>query len=304
MWWLNKLFCLVALGVSSLSMGAACCGTGGLFPSLITGDDRRQLTATASVGSIVGDALTDGTWERRSAGDSESRSTLRIDYASLLSDRWQWGLSLPVVTRSRSRPSASASALGFGDVQVTLGFEALPQWSYSPWRPKGTVFVALTAPTGRSPFDSQTTYKVDAMGRGYWTVTVGGLLQKTWGNWDAMLLLEAHRPFPRTLSTPAGSIGMSPDPGVSSALGVGRSWGDFRLGALITASVEGPLRTSGAIVGVGSKVVSFPATLQLSYMLSDLWSLSGLYTDATWFGSSNLPLARTVGVTLQTRWDR
>jgi hypothetical protein len=289
---------------SRLALGAACCGGGNLFPTLISGDQRAQVTATTSFASVVGDAPVNGAAVARAGTDAETRATMRLDAATLLSDRWQMGVSLPLVRRYRARNATQIGALGLGDVSAMLGWEALPDWNYSSWRPKGLLFATITAPTGRSASDSTSLYQIDAMGRGYWNFSVGGLLQKTWDAWDGLLMVEAHQPLTRTLSTDAGEFRLFPAWGFSAGAGAGWSLGDLRLGAMVSTQYEGPVTTLGLVNEVGSPQIAFPLTLQVAYLVADNWSLGGFYSDNALLPASNVPLSRSVSLLLQARWDR
>lgn len=295
---------IAAFFISTRLWAAACCGGNNLFPSLISGDEKAQITATTAYSSVVGDALVSGAFVGRSSDDGESRATLRLDFAALLSDRWQMGLSVPVVRRIRTRPNAQAEAVGLGDLGIMLAYEAFPQWSYSAWKPKGLLFLSLGLPTGRSALDSQMLFQIDAMGRGYWVPGIGALFQKAWDRWDAIFTGQVTLPLPRALSTPAGNFGLTPSLGGSASLGMGWSWDDLRLGALLTAQYEGPVRTTGLVEETGSSQLSFPLTLQASYLISPAWSLTALYSDSSLVNARNVPIARALSLMLQTRWDR
>lgn len=287
-----------------LLWAAACCGSNNLFPALISGDERMQLTATTLLSSVVAETSDVGVYLPRTAADFESRQTLRLDFATLISDRWQLGASVPVARRARSRNGSSAEAVGLGDLGLMVGYEAVPLWGYSPWKPKVLVFGGLTLPTGRAPFESASLYQVDALGRGYWTFTLGALAQKIWGRWDLVLLGEAHQPLARDRETSAGALRLSPGLGASTSLGAGWSYDDFRIGVMLSAVFEGPVRTSGLIDAVSSSQFSAPVTAQISYLAGDTLSIGALYSDATLLPSRGLPLARSVSLLVQTRWDR
>ncbi len=287
-----------------LLLAAACCGSGNLFPALISGDERMQLTATTLLASVVGEASDVGAFVPRGAGDSETRQTLRLDFATLISDRWQLGVSVPVARRARSRNGSSAEALGLGDAGLMVGYEAVPLWSYSRWKPKVVAFASVTLPTGRAPFHSASLYQVDALGRGYWTLTLGALAQKTWGSWDAVLLGEAHQPIARDWETSAGTLHLAPALGASVSFGGGWSYEDFRFGLMLSAVFEGPVRTTGLITAASSSQFSAPITAQLSYLAAETLSVGALYSDATLLPSRGVPLSRSVSLLVQTRWDR
>ncbi len=300
---LSLIFGLLIL-LPKVLWAAACCGSNSVFPSLISGDERMQFTVTTLLSNVVADASETGSFVARGAADSETRQTLRLDFATLISDRWQLGASLPLARRARFRNGSSAEAIGFGDLGLMVGFEAVPVWGYSAWKPKVVAFAGVSLPTGRAPFESATLYQVDALGRGYWNFTLGALAQKIWGPWDVVLLGELHQPLARNQQTPAGNFHLAPAFGGSASLGAGWSIEDFRLGLMLSAIFDGPLRTSGPIDAVGTGVLSLPVTAQLSYMVKDTLSLGALYADNTWLPSQNLPLSRSVSLLLQTRWDR
>lgn len=287
-----------------LLWAAACCGSNNLFPAIISGDERMQLTATTLLSSVVGETSDAGVYLPRAVADLETRQTLRLDFASLISDRWQLGAGVPVARRARSRNGSSAEALGVGDVSLMVGYEAIPLWGYSPWKPKVVVFGGLTLPTGRAPFESASLYQVDALGRGYWNFTLGALAQKVWGRWDLVLLAEAHQPLARTREISAGSLQLTPSLGGSASVGAGWSYGDFRFGMMLAAVFEGPVQTAGLFDGVSSSQFSAPVTAQVSYLAADTLSLGALYSDSTLLPSHGLPLSRSVSLLVQTRWAR
>lgn len=262
------------------------------------------MSLALSHASIVGDVGVAGTPIPRAAADQETRSTLRLDAATLISDRWQIGTSLPLVRRTRAQAGSEAQAFSIGDISTNIGFEALTDWSYSTWRPKALVFVGVTAPTGRSPQDSALLFQVDSTGRGFWSVQAGALLQKTWVTWDGFLLVEVHQPFARTWASASGDFVLTPQAGISAAFGVGWNRGPFRLGAVVSANYDGPVQTSGAVNGTGAAQWAVPFSLQASYLVADGWTLAALYSEPTIATASNLALARSLGLILQTRWDR
>lgn len=296
------LVAMVAVGSfpARRAQAAACCSGNAVAPSIITGDNRAQLGASISHGSVIGDAPASGLPVFRSARDSEQSQTLRLDGAMLLSDRWQLGASLPVIRRSRQIGSRFESAQGPGDLSFDIGYEALPEWSYSRWRPRGFLFTRLTLPTGRSIHDSETGWAVDSRGRGQWAAALGGILLKTWGAWDASLLIEGHRLFGRKF----GDLDVGGSWGTSAALGLGFSpgGGDLRVGAALAPAYDTGFETN---LGQSSYQLAWTAALQLGYVLGDTQSLSAVYSDQTLFGPArNVALQRSVAVAFQQRWER
>ncbi|MEZ4752392.1 MAG: hypothetical protein R3B54_17695 [Bdellovibrionota bacterium] len=296
---------LLLMVVGQRAPGAACCGGASNIPTLLSGDDRFQLSATVSSGSVVAEATTQGKVLYRAYSDEEYRQSVQLDGAVLLSDRLQLGWSLPVLRRGRSRAGVSEASAGLGDVAANVAFELLPQWEYSPWKPKVFVFASLTLPTGGSTYDSTTLYRVDARGRGFVTPAVGFAALQTWGNFDALLSVEAHHSFARDYSNAAGTFHLNPGWGASGSLGAGWSPGNLRLGLSVSPQWEQGVLTTGAVNARSSSQQSWTASAQLSYMIETTLSASLIYSDQTWLGGAqNSALNRSLFVRIQKRWER
>lgn len=296
---------LVFLFFWQTAHGAACCGGASNIPTVLSGDDRLQLTATVSSGAVVAEATTQGNVLYRAYTDEEFRQSVQLDGAVLISDRFQLGWSLPVLRRSRSRTGVSEDAAGLGDVSANLAYELLPQWEYSPWKPKVFLFASLSLPTGGSTYDSTTLYRVDARGRGFVTPAVGLAALQTWGDFDALLSIEAHHSFSRDYTNAAGTFHLSPGWGASGSLGAGWSPGNLRIGLSVSPQWEQGVVTTGAVSALSSPQRSWTASAQLSYMIETTLSASLIYADQTWLGGAqNSALNRSLFVRIQKRWER
>jgi hypothetical protein len=290
---------LAGLGFSLRASAAACCGGSFAAPSLIAGDDRAQITSEISQSRITDDVYQNGLWKAR--GEEESSRTFKIEGASLLSDRWQAGLSLPVIQRERAGETSS----GLGDVQTTLGYEYLPEWSYHPLKPKGLGFLQLTLPTGRSIYESENIYGLDSRGRGFWALGAGTLLTKTFSSWDFFFGTEAHRSFDKSVDTSQMKARLRPGWGNTTRLGGGYSWRDFRWGAALAWSYEDPIDVEGNESSSGSVQRFTTASLVANYLIDQEWALSVSYFDQSWFGRPvNTTLSRGFSLQLQKRWQR
>lgn len=291
-------FLSIAL-LSGVASAASCCGGGFAVPSLIVGDDQAQLTASYSRSQITDDVGTDQLWRRRTS--REISETWKIEAAHIFSDRWQAGASIPVVRRSRA---ASASS-GLGDTSFLLGYEALPDWDYHPWRPKGIVHLTLTAPTGRSVAESEATYQLDSRGRGFWSVGAGAVFSKAAGAFDFLASLETHRAFSRSYQLAGSAARLEPGYGGTASFGSGFNLSDLRLGAALAWTYEDPVRSLGALASDGVAQRFATATLSASYLFERLWAATLSYSDQTKFGAPlNTSLGKSVAFLLQRRWER
>lgn len=290
-----------------VSEGAPCCGSTANIPSMLTGDDRIQTSLTFSNALVAADALPEGGTLGRSANDVEMGQTLRVDFAFLLSDRIQLGGTVPITRRWRGNSSVVGEATGLGDSSLLLGFEAIPDWTYSVWRPKVFLFLSGTFPTGPSVYESKLPFRIDSRGRGFFGVSSGLVATKTWGNFDVFLLLEGHRFFPRSVSSEAGLVQLVPGWGVSGSANIGWSPGNgkWRLGLALAGSNEEGISTEGLVASTGAETQVWSLSAQVGFMLAEDMSLIGSFADQTLLGASrNTPLSRTASFLIQKRWGR
>lgn len=304
----NALIALLISSAFSQAWGAACCGGGLSVPALIVGDERAMLNASYNYSELRTDVSGRGIWRDR---DDESLSqTLRLEGAHIFRDRYQAGLSLPVVRRSVEAPSRQGGkreSTGLGDVSLNAGYEYLPEWDYSSWRPRGLGFLQLTLPTGTSIYESNDPEQLDARGRGFWALGAGTALSKVIRRWDTSLLFEVHRSFSKRTDSPQGDGSIRLEPGWGGNLTLGGGWnkGDFRLGGSLSWTYEDAVDVSGALTSDGSVQRFATAAITASYLYSTEWLASATYSDQTLFGAPvNTTLSRAVLFSLQRKWSR
>ncbi|MEQ1722576.1 MAG: serine protease spb1 [Pseudobdellovibrio sp.] len=288
---------ILALIAPEALMAAACCGGGFAIPTLITGDDKAQVTTSYSYSKIDTDVFTNGIWQKRSSDDISN--IYKIDVARIFLDRFQAGLSVPIQTRTL----ASGTSTGLGDVTGLIGYEYLPDWTYSPWRPRGIGFLTLTLPTGKSIYESTT--GLDSRGRGFFSIGLGTTLTKTWINWDANTTLEVHKSFDKVVSNSQNVGNIMPGFGNSLSIGAGYSIGDLRLGSSLSWFNEDAINVEGTTSSKGSEQKYAALTASANYLFKDNWAGSLSYTDQTVLGDpTNTTLSKSVQISLQKRWAR
>jgi hypothetical protein len=278
---------------------AACCGGGFGLPSIIAGDDKAQLGSSYSFSEVSVDNVDSrGIW--RKWDEHQRVQTLKIEGAHLLSDRWQAGLTLPIIRRSFSGQTYS----GLGDISSSLAFEYLPDWDYNPIRPKGIGFIQITAPTGKSKSESEIG-GLDSRGNGFWAIGIGTILSKSIRSFDVFLTAEGHRSFKKEFSNSQVRGTLNPGLGGSLGLGGGFNLKSWRLGTSISWAYEDPVKVRGTLNFDPSLERYATGVMALSYMPSDEWASTLTYSDQTLFGSPvNTSLARTVALQIQRRWGR
>lgn len=301
----------ITLSAPRLAQGAACCAGSSAAPALISGDDWVQLSATVSRSQVIGDAPAQGLPVFRSQGNAEITQIYRLDGAWMFADRWQTGASIPLIHHSNER--ARASSTGLGDLRFNLGYEILPEWEYSTWKPKGILFLQATFPTGQSVYDTGSISATDAVGSGFYTFSLGSLWIKRWSSWDAFALPELHYGLPRTFQA-ADTERTRVSPGFGASLALGGGWspggGAFRLGLRIqpvfnqAKSIQ--ISGDGADAATRtSRQLAWESGLDATYVWSDQLSLGASYVDQTLLGPAiNSTLSRSFALSLQRRWPR
>jgi hypothetical protein len=302
-WWIKLLrkfafnFFLLFLIAPNLLLAAACCGGGFAIPSLITGDDKAQVTTSYSYSKIDTDVFTNGVWQKRNSDDVSN--VYKLELARIFLDRYQAGVSIPIQTRTLSRGTST----GLGDISGLMGYEYLTDWTYSTWRPRGIGFFNMTLPTGKSIYESST--GLDSRGRGFFSLGLGTTLTKTWINWDANATLEAHRSFDKVVSNSQNVGNIMPGFGSSLSVGAGYNIGDLRIGSNFAWFNEDAVDVEGTISSKGSEQKYAALTASVNYLLKDNWAGSLSYTDQTVLGDpTNTTLSKSVQISLQKRWAR
>jgi len=284
------------LFLSSKVLAAACCSGGFASPALIAGEQKAQMTQSFSYSEEHAYVDNEGLWHESS--EKEQIQTLRLEAAHLLSDRWQAGISAPYLERSK----ASSSAAGFGDISTTLGYEALTDWTYDPWQPKAIGFLQLTIPTGKSIYEFSDPMALDARGRGFYSLGLGGLLTKNWMKWDAFVNFEIHKGFTKTVDN--SQIQGDIEPGFGNSLTTGFAYNTqlWRVGTSLGSTHEDPVKVMGV---AGGEQRFMTAGLSASYFVTTDLVGTLMYSDQTLFGTpENASLQRSVSLQFQQRWQR
>ena len=307
-WPRRTLVTAVLFVLPSLGHAAACCGGGFSLPSLLTGDDRAQMTTSLASTMTAIDVQPSGKWLPRA--NPERAETLKLEGAALISDSWQAGASVPLTRRARVGPDGDAQASGLGDIALSLGVEALPEWDYSAWQPKGIAFLQLLAPTGRSRLESASDLNLDVTGRGFFSIGPGIVLLKIRPPFDVQLLLEAHRSLPRDLDSPqaGGAVHLEPGNGATASLAGGWSKGDLRFGLSVLAAYEDGVSVHGTSSAASSEILlerSAIVSTSVAYLVAADWAAAAAYSDQALLGSpTNTTLSRSLTLSLQRRWQR
>ncbi len=258
------------------------------------------MTGTLSQAEVTDEALVNGQWLRRS--DDNKSQTLKLESAVLLADRWQTGVSLPLINKeAANNPTES----GVGDISLYLGHETFRELTYSKWKPRGVTFLQLTVPTGPSIYDSNRPTEI--RGRGFYSLGGGLALTKVWRVWDMNFSAETHYSFARSAAGAAfnGKAEVTPGWGASQTAGLGWNKKDLRLGTSLGFHYEAPIEISGSMTSQGQQQKAFVLAFSGSYMLNTESAFTFGYNDQTLIGNPvNASLSKTFTLSYQHRWPR
>ncbi|MBU6154333.1 MAG: hypothetical protein KGP28_08540 [Bdellovibrionales bacterium] len=291
---------------------APCCAGGSAVPALITGDESELYQAGMSYGTVIGDAPgADGGIPvfRDGLSIAEDRGILTLNHARILDgDRLQAGISIPIQFNQLSQGGRAEDSVQIGDVSVVLGFETIPEWEYSVWKPRVFSFLQAGIPTGRSIHESQSFFASDVSGLGQFQLSFGSIALKRWSKWDLNLLARGGSVMGRSFVNASGG-------GVilgSSFLGTGSLGAGFspservRLGGAISVDYQSPVEVLDSnIYSITSERLVWNSNVSLMFMIGADDSLVLGYQDQTWFGPAyNTSLSRSGYLSFVHRVER
>ena len=300
---------LILLSLLSVQARAApCCAGGSAVPALITGDEAELYQVGMSYGTVIGDAPGYGAGIpvfRDALSMAETRGILTINHARLLDgDRLQAGVSIPIQFNQLSQGTRAEESVHLGDVSMVLGYETIPEWEYSRFKPRVFSFLQATLPTGRSIYESTSLYASDVSGLGQVQVSVGSVALKKWSFWDVNLLARGGVAFGRNFGdeTALGNSFVG-----SGSVGTGFSPSErLRFGGALSLDYQSPveiLNTTG--YSVTSERLVWNANLNFMVMIGADDSLTLGYQDQTWFGPAyNTSLSRSGYLSFVHRVER
>lgn len=319
--WMRARFALglmpAFLLLSQPSHAGACCGGGLSSASLITGDEQARMNLGLSTRAVAADVGADGKLAQRDSNSpSETQQSASLDGSLVFADRFQAGARIDTSMQAVTTPglASGAPAMGMGDLKMNVGYEFLPEWTYSAWKPRGYIWTGITAPTGVSIHE--TLDPAEALGEGFWTPAAGVVLVKRWEQWDATASLEGRLSLGRTFTLNyddgfASTSAFGNQPGLSGlfSLGFSPGGGNLRFGA----RVEPQWRAARTVINDGiegktgeRRITSLGA--DITWMFQGNHSLTVAYTDQTFLGisglASNAALSRTLALSLSHRFDR
>jgi hypothetical protein len=271
---------------------------------MITTNERMQFAGNIASSSIYG-------WANKNARiqtepNQERLTIFNIDGSMMIADRTQFGASLPLIQKQVTSPQGHFAQTGVGDARFNLGFNLLPEYTYSPLRPKMFGFTQLILPTGISSADSVAPEQVDAIGEGRTSLATGLVILKDFAWFDAYFIPQTlvSVPIRGSNSLSDAFFPLLPIFKTGAIVGLGASWQDFRVGFRVD-----PIYQYAYSIKAGSSQRMLPPKLttafgfEASYMVSRQFAVLAMYFDQDLFGladrfktSFNTTVARQMSI--------
>lgn len=202
---LNKIIFLSFTIFSFSSYAGSCCGGGGGSAKLMLGDTSSVFRLGYSDRTILADISEDGRIELRAYDNLESIREFNISTSIRLMDYWQYGGALKTISKTKKIRGAKEFYSGLGDVELSIAYEFMPEYSNTSFISKGFVFLQLVLPTGISLYTTKRTDTLDTLGSGHYLISLGTIFTKRfrWGM-TTVNLNTSYRPsrtFKKTLFT-------------------------------------------------------------------------------------------------------
>ena len=175
------LVCGWALLPSSAWAQPCCSGSGAYLPARLKIHEQAlvavQLRATDGIGSLEAD----GRFQSAPAGTRELVLEQALVGALRVIERGQVSLVVPFLETSRASRGAADWGGGVGDASVSGRYDFI-NTAESERLPALALVAGLTVPSGRAPEQARSPLLTDATGTGAFQASVGGSIEKIFGN--------------------------------------------------------------------------------------------------------------------------
>ncbi len=297
---------ILSLAAPQIAGASSCCGGTTAFPSLITGIQQALLTTSYSYSNVQASVLPEFDKPRYfSDREQLETTTLLLGVSYKLTDLWQVAINLPFQWTSTEFPSGlTESDARLQDTSLQATYQLLDDQGKLP---RSFLSLRLTLPTGRSVFETQSQSKlVDSSGYAMWALGLNLQSIKEVGFWDFLAGVGADYYFAEDFDSGIRSEGFW---GTSALVGAGRSFnrGTTRVGLTLSPYYrqERLIRLPQGPSSEDSHEQYVDASLALSHMMGDLYSVSVIATDQTlaprW--SHNTTLARSLTFRVQRSFN-
>ncbi|MEK6704176.1 MAG: hypothetical protein AABZ06_00135 [Bdellovibrionota bacterium] len=171
---------------------------------MLPSEQRYQLGVSSSYKETLGHFDPYGDYASNPAGTIFRTFLTVFGAAYRVSEDWQAGVSLPVVTNQQHFTGKDLSATGVGDPSVEARYTLWEDLSFLKYRPKLSFYGGLRLPFGKSAYDSPDIYGTNVVGDGTFTAHLGVNASKIYDPLKISLDSSFFYPFEKSISKMRG----------------------------------------------------------------------------------------------------
>jgi hypothetical protein len=280
------------LGLTESVSASSCCGQSPAQFTLLQLGQKLSvgyaLTSLQTQGRVFDDPKEFFIWEDR----SRQMYFHSLDLATEFLPRHQLFVRTAFVTTQFQLQGLQERSQHMADTQVGYSYEILPEYSYSPYKPKVFATLLLNAPTGLSIYDGgQITEGAGVTGHNQWGVGGGLTAFKTWQPWTLTLQSRVFQMIEKSFDQVqvssfldhATTLGVSYSDFLSGLIILNLSWNE------ITPRWSAPsARPESAIRSQGGQFVNLVFSFQKPW--GENWVTGISYLDQTLLGPARQTL--------------
>lgn len=267
------------------AFGAACCGGGASLPNLITGDHKSQVSLNFANSAVTHNVASSGKFVQKDDSSQEITETITLRAAYAFSELWQAGFSAPFKKNTYKEKSLTETSSDIGDLKLQFGYEFLPEYSYSRWKPRGFIFIQQSIINSTSVHESKKGHGTDAISSGFSKSSLGISFIKIIKTVDLAFISEYHVSKARSFSSGDDTFEVDPGDGYSALFGAGISPknGSLRYGFNIVYASESAQKTTGDRISTSSEKLTVDLGFNIGYAKGEnSYILS--YSDQSYLG--------------------
>ena len=265
------------------------------------GDTASVFRTSYSDATILADSNLNAKTLFRPESQIEGIKTLSLSYSKRLSDVWQLGLSMPVVSKTRMLNREWRSREGVGDLTLVAAYKLIPEYRRNVLFTRGFIYSSFKFANAPSLFTTKNSDLLDTRGNGHEVGALGlmGMKRNDFGILSMQTQI-AYRPS-KNFSASQGvqstnvTTKSSWDSLVSLAQSVPLMAGvnlDFSLSRSYTSN-----QTTSIFIGRNQESLAYTSSLGVSYSYGDFYDFTLNYSDDFLVGPAiNHTLSRSVSI--------
>lgn len=289
------IFNIILLLTSNL-YAASCCGGGSSSSLILVGDNVQEYSLGLSARNDLGqtDSVGWSTFHNDSVIDRQNAFNFQLQRQ--VTERFQLAFKSGVVEKNIQKQNRHEKTTGLSDIDLQATYEILPEYTYSPWKPRGFLYHKISIPMSKSLYDSRSSIFSDVRGSGLYSASLGIFFIKNISNFTLKTTIEWQHFFGKDFTNTSLQdydkfmlpLGLSYAlASVPIAVGAGANW-----------SYQTPKRFQGAVSGTSDKEYFWELNSFVNWVVTREHAMGLSYSDSTLVGKNiNSPLYRSLSLT-------